>query len=386
MTPPTGSRDAKRAFLGLLARPLVTSTSDPELHRLATRHLKTIADSARRLGYRVQSVGRAIRLLRIPVAGQVTAPPAPADVPTRRTLSLACCMAACCEDTAGGVTLQRLSDLVREATATPGLGVTAYDPNQLSQRRMLVRAAGLLEHWGVLRRRTRDERLLDDWAEHGAGVGAGYDVDRDALLLLTSPDVLAAALAPEPASEEQASATRTLRMLRALAETPAVLYADLDADDAEMLRATRGLRATEIAGVTGGAVEARAEGLVLVLPDDDGCPTVADWPRARVDDWVGLLMADIAGRAGERRGDGSVTLPSALVDDVAADLHAWRGKYLRKAQKDNVELVRPAAEAVLAELGLLRVSADGTWTLLPTAGRYRDPNVTLATTTATEST
>ena len=168
-------RAAQRAFVGLLARPLVTPDSDSELHRALLVHLKSVGDAARRLGYRVQSVGRAVRLVRVPLLGEVTAPPPPTDAPTRRVLSLACCMAACCEDTAGGVTLQRLSDGVREVTAA-GHGITAYDPDQQSQRRQLKRAAELLEHWGVLRRRTRDERLLEDWTETGAGVGAGYDV------------------------------------------------------------------------------------------------------------------------------------------------------------------------------------------------------------------
>lgn len=373
-------RAAQRAFVGLLARPLVTPDSDNELHRALLVHLKSVGDAARRLGYRVQSVGRAVRLVRVPLLGEVTAPPPPTDAPTRRVLSLACCMAACCEDTAGGVTLQRLSDGVREVTAA-GHGITAYDPDQQSQRRQLKRAAELLEHWGVLRRRTRDERLLEDWTETGAGVGAGYDVDRDALLLFTSPETLTAAFTPEPVTAEARAATRTLRMLRALTETPAVLYADLHADDAEALRGTRGLRASEVAGLTGGTVEPRAEGLVLVLPDDEPSPTVPDWPRARAADWVALLMADLAGRAGDRAGDGTVTVPTARVDTLVDELTAARGSYMSKDQRTKPGLVRATAEAQLRELGLLRIAADGTWTLLPTAGRYRDPAVSVTTTT-----
>jgi uncharacterized protein (TIGR02678 family) len=376
-------RAAQRAFVGLLARPLVTPDSDTDLHRALLVHLKSVTDAARRLGYRVQSVGRAVRLVRVPLLGQVTAPPPPVDAPTRRVLSLACCMAACCEDTAGGVTLQRLSDGVREVTAAGGLGVTAYDPDQQSQRRQLKRAAELLEHWGVLRRRTRDERLLEDWTETGVGVGAGYDVDRDALLLFTSPETLTAALTPEPATGEAWAATRTLRMLRALTETPAVLYVDLDPEDADTLLATRGLRANEVAGLTGGTVEPRAEGLVLVLPDDETWPTVPDWPRARAADWVALLMADLAGRAGDRAADGTVTLPTNRVDTLVDELTAAHGTYMSKDQRTKPGLVRATAEAQLTELGLLRVGDDGAWTLLPTAGRYRDPNVSVTTPTET---
>lgn len=374
-TPPDANRQAQQVFVGLLGRPLLTPGNDAELYRSVVRHLKSVADSARRLGYRVQVVGRAVRLWRIPVAGAVTAPPVPVDLPSRRVLSLACCMAACCEDTHGGVTLQRLSDLVREVTATSGVSVVGYDPDHHSHRRLLVRAAAVLEQWGVLRRRTHDERLLDDWAEHGSGVGAGYDVDRDALLLFTSPEVLALAFAPAPTDAETYASTRTLRLLRAIVETPVVHYRDLDEGDAELLRATRGLRGADAAALTGGFIEARAEGLVLVLPDDELWPTVVDWPKARAADWAALLMADLAGRAGERDAEGVVTLASDRVEAVVADLMEWRGAFMTKDQREVPGLLRQTAERQLAQLGLLRVTPDDGWELLPAAGRYRDPDV-----------
>jgi uncharacterized protein (TIGR02678 family) len=374
MSAPTsaGARDAQRAFVGLLARPLVTPATDPELHRLVVRHMKAVTDSARRLGYRIQRVGRAIRLVRVPISGRVTAPPRPADAPARRVLSLACCLAACCEEISGTVTLQRLSDMVRDLIATPGMRLGAYDPETPSSgaRRQLRDAAKLLEHWGVLRLRTSDDTLLDQWTEHGQGIGAGYEVDRDALLLMTSPDVLDLALS----GHEDDADPRTVRHLRGLVETPAVLYADLDHDDAEALRASRGSRASDAAAITGGQVEARAEGLVLTLLDDERPATVADWPRARAADWVALLMADLAGRHGERTADGDVELTARQVDEVVEDLTAWRGEYMSKAQRGDPAVIRADAEQGLTELGLLRVHPDGGWTLLSVAARYRDPD------------
>ena len=81
--------DAQRAFVGLLARPMVTPASDPELHRRVVRNVQQVADSARRLGYRLASVGRTVRLVRVPAAGIVTAPERPVDAPGRRVLALA---------------------------------------------------------------------------------------------------------------------------------------------------------------------------------------------------------------------------------------------------------------------------------------------------------
>ncbi|GAA2391932.1 TIGR02678 family protein [Dactylosporangium salmoneum] len=377
-------RDGHRAFLGLLARPLVTAATDVRLYRLAARRRKQLSDTARRVGYRVQQVGQAVRLFRVPVSGAVTFPPRPADAPSRRLLSMVCRLAACCEDVAGTVTLQQLSDAVRDLGSALAVTLTEYDPEQQAQRRQLRDAARLLQHWGVLKLRTSDERLLEEWTENGSGPGAGYEVDRDALLLMTSPDVLALALSPEPSSPEQASATRTLRQLRALLETPAVLYADLDRADADALRQARGFRATDLAQMTGGTLEARVEGLVLVLTDDEHPDTVVDWPRARAADWVALLMADIAGRDGVRRADGTVYLTCEQVDDVAADLLRWRGDYMSKPQRSVPGVVRADAEHCLTELGLLRIGADRSWTLSPVAGRYRDPDVTLVDTNAKE--
>jgi hypothetical protein len=133
----TMAADGQRAFVALLTRPLVTPASDPELHRQLTRNAKAVSDAARRLGYRVASVGRAIRLVRVPAAGIVTAPPSPLDQPSRRVLALTCVLAAACEDTSGGATLAKLSDLVAQITSAATSPVTAYESASLTHRRQL---------------------------------------------------------------------------------------------------------------------------------------------------------------------------------------------------------------------------------------------------------
>ncbi len=382
--PYESAREVQRAFTGLLARPLVTPVSDPALHRAVTRNAQGVSSSARRLGYRLAAVGRAIRLVRVPIAGTVTAPPPPLDRPDRRVLALTCALAAVCEDTSGGATLARLSGLVQELTGSSTSTISPYDQAMLVHRRQLLRAARLLEHWGVLRRRTPEDRLMDSWAEAGDGIGAGYEIDREALLLLTSPDVLAAALEPASGRDDQLGSSRAVRALRALVETPSVLYHELSEADAGSLRTTRGLRSSEAVNITGGHVEARAEGLVLILDDDPPSPVTVDWPRASTRSWAALLMADAAGRAGQRQPDGTVRLASYEVDEQVSQLHATRTDYLTKAMKEDQALLREAAEQELIRLGLLRVLPAGAWILSPVAGRYRSPAIVTSGTAAAD--
>lgn len=375
-------REAQRAFTGLLAKPLVTVRTDPALYRAVQRHHKHINDSTRRLGYRTQQIGRAIRLLRLPVLGEVTAPAPPLEAPTRRVRALACVLAAACEEIEGGVTLQKLSDLAAEISSATSKRIAPYEPDQLAHRRQLVRAVAILEEWGVLHRRSVIDRL-EEWTESRSGIGAGFEVDRDALLLFMSPEVVNQAVMQDPDDLDQRNATRTLRLLRAMVETPAVLYADLDLRDAEDLRGTRGLRATEANHMVGGHIEARREGLVMLIVDDAvRCPVNVEWPTHAAGSWLSLVIADLAGRQRPPDPDtGVVHLSSSDVDDVVDQFMGWRGQLLPQAYRNNPAAVRIEAERQLSHLGLLRLAPHGDtlgcWLLLPAAGRYRDPDVVL---------
>jgi hypothetical protein len=381
-------RSAQRAFGGLLARPLVTAASDPELYRAVARHIAEVRGAARTLGYRLAASGQAFRLVRVPVAGTVTAPPPPPDRPGRRVLALTCVLAAACAEVTGPASLARLSGRVRDLTTGAAATVSPYDPELLAHRRQLVAATVLLEHWGVLRpvrpscpprpagpAAAPDE--LAGWATTGAGAGPEYDVDPAALELLTSPDVLTAALGPplgpplSPPADDSDGASRPVRALRALVETPAVLYAELSEGDAGSLRAVRGLRSSEAASLTGGQVEARTEGLILIINDEPRSPLTSDWPGDSPAGWVSLLLAGAAGRAGQRQPDGTVTLTSGQVDEQASLLHAARQDDLAGSLRDDPAAVRAAAEQQLVPLSLVRIGPDGGWVLSPVAGRYR---------------
>ena len=380
-------RAAQRAFGGLLARPLVTAASDPELYRTVARHTAEVRGAARTLGYRLAASGQAFRLVRVPVAGTVTAPPPPPGRPGRRVLALTCVLAAACAEVTGPASLGRLSGRVQDLTTGAVATVSPYDPELLAHRRQLAAAAALLEHWGVLRRLPRPAELaartdeLAGWATTGTAAGPECDVDPAALELLTSPDVLTAALSPPlspslgpldaAGADDSDGASRPVRALRALVETPAVLYAELSEGDAGSLRAVRGLRSSEAASLTGGQVEARTEGLILIINDEPRSPLTSDWPGDSPAGWVSLALAGAAGRAGQRQPDGTVTLTSGQVDEQASLLHAARQDDLTGSLRDDPAAVRAAAEQQLVPLGLVRIGPDGGWVLSPVAGRYR---------------
>jgi uncharacterized protein (TIGR02678 family) len=376
--------EAQTAFVGLLTRPLLSPANDPDLHRLVVRHQRRLAEWASRCGYRLVMVGQVVRLHRTPLDREVAAPPI-APAPPRRELVLTLCSAAACEESDGTTTVQWISDQVRALTGVPDSALVPYDPDRRIERVLLLRALGRLEWLGVLRRRTRDEEMLRVWEESRVGVGAGYEVDRAALLQVTDPHAVALALdtddRPFGTADEDGGpdANRPRRLVRWLLETPALLYADLPPSDAEYARNRRSQLAAAVAEMTGGTVETRAEGMVLVLPPERATSAAAtvDWPRAATVSWVALLLADAAMR-GDRDAvgaDGVRSVPSEVIAGLADELHAQRYAALTKDLRGDPLALRDVAERVLVDAGVLRLDDDGSWRLLPAAARYRDPAV-----------
>ncbi len=367
--------ERQQAFVGLLTTPLVTPTASPELHRLVIRHRAGLAQWATRLGYRLVSVGAVHRLRRLPLAGEVAAPVGPH--PSRRELVLALLVASCLEDVTGDtVTIQGLSDTARDAAAD---GHTAYDPERHAERRTLVRALGLLTRFGVLERRTAREELVREWEDRGTGPGAGFRIDRDALVLLVDP--ADSRQARPPADDEVDDGTvlrdsRSERLLRTLVETQGLLLADLSPEDRDYWRSQRQLLLRRATEMTGGTAELRAEGVVLVLPPDGpwSKDATVNFPSATADSWVALALLDAAASP-DRANPGGLDVfvwASAAVDAAAEALHERLGDRLTTALRAGPEAIRAAAERELADAGLIRVTPDGDWKVLPYAGRYRD--------------
>lgn len=358
--------ERQSAFTGLLAHPLVTPWTLPDLYRLIHRHEHTLELWCARLGYRLVRIDQGFRLRRVPVSGSGAVPrglPEP-----RRPMVLALLVAAILEDhRQDSITLQEISDALRHFAAANRF--TPYDPEHRSQRVALVEAVRLLCSHGVLEQRTVRGDLLHAWEQTGIGIGAGYLIHRDALVLLV--DTRDVHLVLEPA--EHADDTRGQRLLRELVETQALRPRSLPEAEQAYLTSQRRRLVDQAEEMTGGTVELRADAWVLVLPSDQGLDPAlfVDFPEATAADWVTLALLDAVGRAASALPDGVRRCADEVVNQVAAQLHAEHAARLTIALRESPAAVRDAAEAQLRAAGLLDVDDSGAWLLHPESGRYR---------------
>jgi uncharacterized protein (TIGR02678 family) len=327
--------------------------------------------------------GSVARLHRDPAGPQRTAAPPAWDPPPRRVLVLTAFIAAACEGTDVTTTVQALSDEVRALSVSPGARVTPYNPDRRTERQAFIRGLDQLAGLGILLRRTSDEALLRQWEEDGTGVGAGFEIDQDALLQFTDPYTVELAFRPQDTVGETVeddgaptarTATRSQRLLRTLVEDTALLYADLHPLDAEYARTQRSWLAGHAADMTGGSVEIRAEGMLLRLPADRpaSAAATAQFPAATAAPWFALKTLDAAtvGRLPDE--SGRITLTRSEAATVAERVYQDNFGALTKVLKESPGRMFDAVEQVLAGVGLIRVTSTG-WTVLPVAARYRDP-------------
>lgn len=358
--------ERQTAFTGLLAHPLVTPWTQPHLYALVHRHEHTINLWCARLGYRLVRIDQCYRLRRPAIAGRSAVPRG--TPPSRRPLIFALLVAAVLEDyRQDSVTLQEISDDMRHFVAANRFH--AYDPEKSGHRVALLAAVRLLVEHGILDQRTFRGELLEAWERSGEGIGAGYRIRRDALVLLVDArDVHLALNADEPTDD-----TRGQRLLRELVETQALHPHALNEAEATYLTSQRRRLVDQAEEMTGGTVEVRSDAWVLVLPSDQGLDPalMVDFPQVTAADWVALALLDAAGRTAAPLPDGRRRCPAATVARLAAELHGEQASRLTVALRESSDAVRQAAELQLGAAGLLAVDASGDWLLQPEAGRYR---------------
>jgi len=360
--------EIQAALTGLLANPLITPWQHPELHTLVHRHAAVLEVWVKRLGYLLVGVNRCYRLRRPPIEGTVALPAvAP---PSRGQLILALYAASCLEASVGeSLTLQELSDGVAQLTRMGG--GWSYDPNRRPDRQRLLAAVNLLIEHGVLEKRTSGT-LQSDWERTGAGIGAGYLLHRDALILLVDTNDIDLALARRGESSQD---TREQELLRILVECQALYPGELPESHRDYLSRERGRVVERAEELTGGRVEVRSDALVLVMPASRELPDglVCGFPDATTLDWVTLAMIDALCRGAR----GFHRVPAARVLAAAKDIHRSRGGQLTAALRESPEAIRDAVAERLVELDLLRIEAED-WIFTPAAGRYRDAELTLS--------
>ena len=383
----TTRAEAQDTFVALLTTPFVSARVAPARFAAVLQHRAQLTEWTGRLAYRLVIAGSVARLHRDPAGPQRTAAPATGAPPSRRALTLMALTTAACEDADMTTTVQAMSDEVRAISAAPGARVMPYNPDRRTERQAFLRGVNQLAELGILLRHTADEALLRQWEEDGTGVGAGFEVDRDALLQFTDPHTVALALRQPEVGEGDddgndglkstpgtRTATRSQRMLRTLVEDTALLYADLHPEDAEYARGQRSWLAGHASDMTGGTVEIREEGMLLHLPPDrpaSGAATVP-FPAATATPWFALKMLEavITGRSPDD--DGRISLTPDEVETAAERVYTGNFGALTNDLKKSPLVMLAAVEPVLTEAGLVRVS-DAGWTVLPVAGRYRDP-------------
>jgi uncharacterized protein (TIGR02678 family) len=383
----TTRAEAQDTFIALLTTPFVSARVAPARFAAVLQHRAQLTQWTGRLAYRLVIAGSVARLHRDPAGPQRTAAPATGAPPSRRALTLMALTAAACEDADITTTVQALSDEVRAICAAPGARVMPYNPDRRTERQAFLRGINQLAGLGILLRRTTDEALLRQWEEDGTGVGAGFEVDRDALLQFTDPHTVALALRQPDVDQGDddgndglksaagtRTATRSQRMLRTLVEDTALLYADLHPEDAEYARGQRSWLAGHACDMTGGTVEIREEGMLLRLPPDRPASAAATvpFPAATATPWFALKMLEavVTGRSPDD--DGRIPLRPDEVETAAERVYAGNFGALTNDLRKSPLVMLAAVEPVLAEAGLVRVS-DAGWTVLPVAGRYRDP-------------
>lgn len=360
--------ERQTAVTGLLAQPVVERRDRPDLWRLIRRHRPVLTDwFADRLGYRLVVAESAARLYRPPIDGTTIAPVRHAP-PSRRVLVLALLAAACAEDAEDLTSVQELSDRVRTLTARDDVPISGYEPDRFAERRLFVRAIGVLVELGVLRPTERStDDVLTGWAHGRDRVGGAYRVERDLLLRMVEPGSLYAALGRDRPSS--GTDHRRFAIMRRLIELPVCLLDDLTPDERAYLVSQRHRLLAWCQEMTGWAPEQRAEGIALMPPGESG--TDRPFPLVRADHFGALL---ILGRLVAEDAPTGVDLLVGAASEVAAQYpKALTKEYLA----DPAKLAQDATR-ILAELDLIRPLADGRWRVMPAAARFRSPRVVQA--------
>lgn len=396
----TEQADCQRAFVGLLSKPLVTPWSDETLYLLVHRHLHTLQTWCRRVHYRLMHVEQTYRLRRPPLPGMSlldSVSIANQESFTRTEILLRLYVAACLDGSnRSSVTLQDLSNEVRNSSQMRG--VCVYEPDIQLHRRRFVKALEWLNSMGILEERTAAE-MRENWENTGEGIGAGYLIHHDALMLLLDTEDISTALAAARPSgdavheaptetarfvdddvspQNQVSETATLsdgrdprgvRLLRMLIEQEAIDVAALREPEREYLFGPQRTRLfAQAEEMTGGEVEIHSDLILLGLHADLGVPESAllQFPQSNTLDWMALAFISALM---ETSGADSVSVHEAKV--CGERLYQEHKDQLTKDLSESPQVLVSKLRQRLESLGLLQCS-DTEWRLTGLAARYRE--------------
>lgn len=354
--------DLRAAARRLVIRPLLNDENDPDAFRLIRRHEQQLDRwFTHRFGYRLQLSADTARLYKTTTVANRR--PLRATTTNRRPFSvreytmLALVLAA----TSSGPTVISLRDLLHEVRSAAAESEVDVSEGPADRRALVTAMRWLIAHGIAAEMHDRVDRYAGDVE---ADAVLRIRPDRAALLPLPS---LTRADTPEELQDRPNRATATRQWMRAtLLEEPVLYRADLSDDEWGELRRRLGDESVIFDEMFGAHLEARAEGIAMIDPDDD--LTDSQFPRPGTAGHTALLLVDRLVRT-----DNTVMSEADLVAEVAA-LAAERRPYLSKLadnpEKLTVEILSLLEDHHLAEF------ANGAFRLLPAAWRYQaDVNI-----------
>ena len=348
--------DLRAAARHLVTHPLVLAERDPDTFGLIRRHEQTLDRwFTQRFGYRLQVTADTARLFKSTVVarrrplGTASSQSRPFSVREYTLLSLA--LAA----VAAGPSVISLRDLLGEVrSAATDADVTVTD--EPADRRALVTALRWMIRYGVaIEMHDRVERYAADGA-----ADAVLRIRPDRVALLPLP-VLARSEAVDQVLDRPDRGLSSRAWMRSfLLEEPVLYRTDLAEDEWAELRRRLGEESAIFEEMFGLNIEARAEGVMAIDPDDR--LTDSRFPRSGTVGHAALLLIDRLVEA-----DRSPLSRGEFVDTLAV-LAAEHRRYWSKLAEDPDRL----ADEILELLGDHRLAeTDGDVVrLLPAAWRY----------------
>ena len=353
---PQRQLDLRAAARHLVTHPLVLAEREPDTFGLIRRHEQTLDRwFTQRFGYRLQVTADTARLFKSTVVarrrplGTASSQSRPFSVREYTLLSLA--LAA----VAAGPSVISLRDLLGEVrSAATDADVTVTD--EPADRRALVTALRwMIRHGVAIEMHDRVERYAADGA-----ADAVLRVRPDRVALLPLP-VLARSEAVDQVLDRPDRGLSSRAWMRSfLLEEPVLYRTDLAEDEWAELRRRLGEESAIFEEMFGLNIEARAEGVMAIDPDDR--LTDSRFPRSGTVGHAALLLIDRLVEA-----DRSPLSRGEFVDTLAV-LAAEHRRYWSKLAEDPDRLADEILE-LLGDHRLAEVDGD-TVRLLPAAWRY----------------
>lgn len=354
---PRRELDLRAAARHLAVHPLVLSESDPGTFRLIRRYEHELDRwFTQRFGYRLEVTADTARLFKSTVVVQRRALRTAADpgrpFSAREYTMLALALAA----VAAGPSVISLRDLLHEIrSAATEAGVTVTEAT--SDRRALVAALKwMIRHGAASEAHDRIDRYATD-----SEADAVLRIRPDRVALLPLPALARSETVEDllDRSELRRSSSRAW-MRSALLEEPVLYRSDLTDDEWTELRRRLGEESDIFDEMFGLRLEARAEGVAAIDPDDG--MTDSRFPRSGTVAHAALLLIN------RLTAGGSTSVARCEVVENVAWLAGEHGRYWSQLA-DDPEGLTDAALELLRDHRLTDTRGETVW-LLPAAWRY----------------